>query len=297
MKFALRDDDLNFFFSPSMIEEYYKFIWDICPISMSVVPFIKGNWLKLVDEAERMGPGVQSSEYLSKLFSDNEIFPIHKNVQLVEFIKEQMAFNRIYLTIHAIHHRNEDSVIPQFKTNYGSGAEFYTNRDLTADLENAINYLEQTFNQNIEVFTPPQNKINSLGIRAVLNNDLAICADLPGIRSIDALKLFGIKQYSKYVLFKVKNRKTLYPFVIKNGRLSIVAHQRLQPGIDIEKIKQEIDYAHENNGVFVLSTHIYAFNYKMKKGNQNMGEALIDIIEYAKEKPGIDFVNLKQIFK
>jgi predicted deacetylase len=295
--FALRDDDLNFYYSPSMIEEYYKFIWDICPISMSVVPFIKGNWLKLVNEAERMGPGVESSEYLNELLSNNEIFPIHKNLELVEFIKEQMALNRIYLTIHAIHHRNEDRVIPQFKTNFGSGAEFYTNRDLTADLENAISYLEQIFKQKIDVFTPPQNQINSLGFRAVLNNDLAICADLPSIKRFNTLKLFGIKHYSKYFLYKLKNRKSLYPFVIKNGSLSIVAHQRLQPGIDINKIKKEIDLAHENNGVFVLSTHSYGFNYKMKKGNQNMGEALIDIIQYAKEKPGIDFVNLKQIFK
>ncbi|MBM3453683.1 MAG: hypothetical protein FJX80_00895 [Bacteroidetes bacterium] len=296
MKFALRDDDLNYFFSPSMIEEYYKFIWDICPISMSVVPFIKGDWLKLVDEAERMGPGVQNSENLKKLLSDNEIFPIHKNLELVDFIKKEMSFNRIYITIHAIHHRNEDNVMPQCKTNFGIGAEFYTNRDLTLDLKKAISYLEQSFNQKIEVFTPPQNMINSMGIMAVLNNDLAICADLPSVRSLETLKFFGIKQYCNYLLFKVKNRKNIYPFVIQNNRLSIVAHQRLQPGTDLKRIKEEIDYAHTNNGIFVLSTHCYAFNYKMKNGDQNMGEALIDIIKYAKKKPGIDFINLKQIF-
>jgi len=297
MKFALRDDDLNFFFSPSMIEDYYKFIWDICPISMSVVPFIKGNWLKLVDEAERMGPGVQSSEYLNELLSDNEIFPIHKNMELVEFIKEQMVFNRIYLTIHAIHHRNEDSVIPQFKTNHGIGAEFYTNRDLTFDLKNAVGYLEQTFNQRIEVFTPPQNVINIMGIKAVLNNDLAICADLPSVRSVDTLKLFGINHYCRYLIHKVKNRKNLYPFVINNGCYSIVAHQRLQPGTDIKKIKHEIDYAHVNNGVFVLSTHSYGFNHKMKIGNLNMGEALLEIIEYTRQKSGIEFVKLGSVFE
>jgi hypothetical protein len=49
MKFAIRDDDLNYFFNPEVIENNYRDIWDICSISMSVVPFIKGNrpyWLE-----------------------------------------------------------------------------------------------------------------------------------------------------------------------------------------------------------------------------------------------------------
>ena len=53
MLFAIRDDDLNYFYNPNDIERWYHGIWDKCPISMSVVPFIKGNWPKLVAEAEK----------------------------------------------------------------------------------------------------------------------------------------------------------------------------------------------------------------------------------------------------
>lgn len=297
MKFALRDDDLNYFFSPSMIEKYYKSIWDFCPVSMSVVPFIKGNWPRWLKEAEKMGPGYVDEDYLKGRLADNEVYPIHKNSELVAFVKDKIVGGNIYLTIHAIHHRNEDEVIPQFKNNYGYGAEFYTNRNLSMELEKAIEYIEKTFNQKIDVFTPPQNLLSDKGLNAVLNNRLAICADLPGVKNINSMKLLGINNYIKYFIFKLRKRNNIFPHVIKNDRLSLVAHQRLQPGSDISKIKREIDLASEQNGVFVLSTHSYAFDYPMKSETKKMGEVLIDIIEYAKEKPHIEFLNLNKIFE
>ena len=142
MKFALRDDALNFFYSPEDIQKNYKDIWDICPVSMSVVPFIKGDWPNLVKENEIRGPGIMEPDLIESIINDNEIHPLDANNELVDFVKEKIIEKKIYLTIHGIHHRNEDPEIPQLTTNFGIGAEFYTCRDLTEPLHEAILYIE-----------------------------------------------------------------------------------------------------------------------------------------------------------
>lgn len=297
MKFALRDDDLNYFFSPEEIIKNYSGIWEICPVSMSVIPFVKGNWPKHVSEAEERGPGFINHEILANLKTDNTVHPIGENIPLIQFIKEKIKEKKIYLTIHAIHHRNEDAVTPQLSGNFGFGAEFYTTRDLSIPLKEAKKYLEHTFDQPIHVFTPPQNSYNSKGLDAIFKNNLAICGDLPSVKSFNTLKLFGLLNYSKYFAFKLFNRDIQFPFPIVNDKLKMIGHFRLQPGTDLKKLYADFEAVYKINGVFILSTHSYAFSYKMKCTTLTMGEALSAFVSFAESKKNIEFVNLNQIFK
>lgn len=297
MKFALRDDDLNYFFDAKVIENNYRDIWDICPISMSVVPFIKGYWPKIVIEAEERGPGQMADSLIKDLRKDNHIFPIDENIELVEYVKEKVKTNKIYLTIHAIHHRNEDKVMPQFTNNYGFGAEFYTTRDLTLPLSESIKYLENVFEQKIEVFTPPQNKFNMKGLMAVINNNLMVCGDFPSIKDINTIRLFGLMEFVNYFSYKLFYRSSQFPYPILNKQFKMVGHHRLQLGTNIEGLYAALDHAHKSNGVFVISTHSYGFGFKMKNSELTMKDELMRLIDYAKNKGNIEFVNLKQIFE
>ena len=202
MKFALRDDDLNFFYSSEEIVKNYKGIWELCPVSMSVIPFIKGDWPNNVQKAEKRGPGYINEETLRGLKADNIVYPIGDNIPLVHFIKEKIKENKIYLTLHGIYHRNEDEVTPQFSRNFGFGAEFFTTRDLSTSLKKAKEYTEITFDQRISIFTPPQNLYSANGLTAILNNNLAICGDLPSVKNLDTLNLLGIKNYINLISFK-----------------------------------------------------------------------------------------------
>jgi hypothetical protein len=38
--------------------------------------------------------------------------------ELVSYIKNKIDENKVYLTIHAIHHRNEDKKLPEFENNF-----------------------------------------------------------------------------------------------------------------------------------------------------------------------------------
>ncbi len=296
VQFAIRDDDLNYYFNPDEIEKNYHDIWKTCPVSMSVVPLIVGNWPERIKLHAKWGPGVMAKERLEQVTKDSRIFPIGENVKLLEYLHQKIKQKYIYLTIHGIHHINQDDVIPQFKNNYGIGAEFHTTRDLTRQLKSAIEYLELLFNQKIEVFTAPQNMLNKNGIRAVMNNNLSICSNPPRLKDYSTLQYYGPELYIRTIIFKLLNNGHQYPFTIKNNGYKFIGHHSLQPGTDIKKLLKNIDLVQACGGNFVLSTHSHGFNIKMVGGSRTMGEVFRDIIEYASKVDNIKFVSLKDIF-
>jgi hypothetical protein len=297
MKFAIRDDDLNYFYDPNIIEGNYKDIWDVCPISMSVIPFVKGDWPKWIDRFEKIGPGFIKKSIIDEFYKDNKIYALGDNQELVSFIKRKIYECRVYVTIHGIHHRNEDECIPQFNDNYGIGAEFFTNRNLTNGLQESILYLSSMLDQKIEIFTPPQNLISSLGIDSIINNNLNIIYRLPSIRHLQTYIMLGFNEYMKYLKFKLRKKVIDYPYPLRGKKISIANHFRLQPDTDINSLYASLNEVYKYNGSFVVSTHSYGFEYKMKDSNKKMGLVLRELVDYASTKPDVKFVNLKQIFE
>ena len=300
MKFAIRDDDLNFFFNPNDIEKNIKNIWDICPISMSAVPFIKGNWIKNTKILEDKGPTNITDEIVQKIKKDNEIFDIANNKELVKYIKQKLKEKKIYLTIHAIHHRNEDKILPKLKKNFSIGAEFYTCTDLTNELLIAIKHLENTFDQKIKIFTPPQNIYNKKGFKAILNNGLNMCSYLPSLKNVLlCINIFGLNNYMKYAKYRLFNLGLTapYPYLIKSKKIKIMDHKSLQPGTCLIELYKDFEFVYSKGGNFVLSTHSYAFNYKMNGIDKTMGEVLREFLLFVKSKKNVEFVSLDKIME
>lgn len=299
MKFAIRDDDLNYFYTPKFIEENIKDIWDICPISMSAVPFIKGNWLENTKILEDLGPNNVSKDIIKKIQDDNQIYDVADNQELVSYIKNKIDENKVYLTIHAIHHRNEDKKLPEFENNFSIGAEFYTDRDLTYNLKGAVKHLEETFGQKITVFTPPQNLYSQKGFAAVISNKLNICG-YP-IQLKKDLKsycgMYGLLNCIKLVLHKKFCKTKPYPYLIDLNSMSIMDHRSLQPGTNLDELYKDFEYVYSKGGNFVLSTHSYGFNHKMQGSDKTMGEVLKEFLLYAQKKDNVEFVAMDKIFE
>jgi hypothetical protein len=299
MKFAIRDDDLNYFYTPKFIEENIKDIWDICPISMSAVPFIKGNWLENTKTLEDLGPNNVSKDIIKKIQDDNQIYDIADNQELVSYLKNKIDEKKVYLTIHAIHHRNEDEKLPEIGNNFPIGAEFYTNRNLTDNLKSAIEHLEKTFAQKIAVFTPPQNIYSQDGFEAVVSNQLNVCGypiqlkkDLKSYCS-----MYGLLNCIKLVLHKKFYKTKPYPYLINLKTISIMDHRSLQPGTNLDELYKDFEYVYSKGGNFVLSTHSYGFNYKMQGSDKTMGEVLKEFLLYAQKKDNVEFVAMDKIFE
>ena len=76
MKLIIRDDDVSYFTSPKILENLYEDVWDKCPISLSVVPFILST------------PG--QLETPIKFRHTKKLYPIGENKELVNFLKKKI---------------------------------------------------------------------------------------------------------------------------------------------------------------------------------------------------------------
>lgn len=298
MKFAIRDDDLNYFYSPDFIEENIGGLWDICPFSMSVIPYVMGSWMSNKDVVESYPPGKLPGTVLQDLMVDNKIYDVSNNAQLVEYIRRKIRDGKVYITFHAIHHRNLDLIMPQIRKNYGFGAEFYTSRDLTNEVKKAIGHIEEVFDQKVSVFTPPQNIYSQKGFEAITNSGMNICAR--PLQKLDQFlwyaKKYGPITFLDVLYKKIIRRSQPYDKLIECDGIRIADHRTLQPGTDMTQLYRDFDYACKKSDHFILSTHSYAFKYKMHTSNQSMGEALRDFMNYAKTNSALEFVTLDKIF-
>ena len=292
MRFALRDDDTNYFTTPEALSECYDGIWNYLPPSLCIISKVKGNWPKW------LGHIYEHRQYSDweAWEKDDKIYPIEENQSLILFLKEKLAKGEIDICFHAKHHRNEDAVLPQeIPGNYIQGAEYYTKRDLTSDIRNEIKHLNDLFNYRITVFTPPQNLLSHKGYKAVLKAGLNICGG--GIAFYRKQKDFsGLMNIARQLSFKLKHREDDYPFVLNfRDHTEIPYHYSLQPNTLLDELIDAFDAVKKYNGDFVLSTHYAEFNYPMQYNHRltmkNILEAFLDHIS----KYRIEYMTLSKL--
>ena len=134
-------------------------------------------------------------------------------------------------------------------------------------------------------------------MNAVINNNLDVCGDFPSIRNYESVRILGMRGFLSRIIYRLLNKNQVFPFVLNGRKIKLVSHVRLQPGSYIQNIFRDIDYIHKKNGVCVISTHSYGFNYKMEKYNKTMGKTLREIIDYTESLGKVKFVNIGEIFE
>ena len=302
MKFAIRDDDLNYFYTPIFIEKNLNEVINICPVSMAVIPLVKGNWKINTDLIEKAGPGNITEDMEQAIRNDCTVFDISLNNELVSYVREKVAKNEICLAIHGIHHRNGDDIAPHMSNNFSIGAEFETKLNLGTSLKDAIKLVETCFNQKIMVFTPPQNSYSLEGALSVFENNISMCAYLPGVRHWRKfVHLFGMGNYLNYLKHRIACNKLgfYYPFpsVMTSKHGAIMDHCALQPSTDATLLMEKFRRVRDEGGNFVLSTHSYGFDFKMHNGNETMKKCLLRILDEVSIHNDVKFVTLNKIFE
>ena len=126
MRFAIRDDDTNFFTDPDELIQAYGQIWDFCPPTLSVITHVKGDWPAWTKKIYQFKHEINWDHWRK----DDTVFPLHDNQALVKFLKENLQKEKIDVSFHAVHHRNEDRIMPTSRSNnYVLGAEFFTSEN------------------------------------------------------------------------------------------------------------------------------------------------------------------------
>ncbi len=291
MRFAIRDDDTNFFTSPEEIAFCYQHTWDVCPPSLSVIPFVQGNWREWQDEFYRTGR-ITDWERWEK---DDTLHPIHENTRLVEFLNEKVLEGKIALTMHGVHHRNKDVQRLSLANNLIHYAEFFTTRDLTQSVKEGKEYLERLFNQKFTVFTPPQNAVTPIGYQSLVNNNLGLVGG--GLPFLSRQKnLRWSMELVKWGFFKATHAGQYYPYVINLGkRKEMMVHFPLQEVTRIEYLIDSFNFVKKVDGDFILSTHYHGFPVQHREyKNKIMKDIYDEFFEYVK-KNGVEFCTVNQM--
>lgn len=295
MRFAIRDDDTNYFTSPAELQSCYGDIWNEIPVTLCIISKVKGDWKKWVHQIYKTKHTTDWNAWAA----DDTVYPIEHNNELLQFLKEKIARGKLDIGFHAKHHRNADEQLPgQRNNNYIRGAEFFTNRDQTRTIREEVDHLNRVFGGNISVFTPPQNLLSKTGYHSVIKAGLNICGGgIPFYKKERSYR--GMINLFKQLAFKLRYPGYDYPYVLKfAAHTEIVYHYPLQPSTSLDSLVTAFNKVKKFNGDFVLSTHYIEFDYPMEyDANKTMKMVLHEFIEYAKSQNNVRFVTLSAMLK
>ena len=242
MKFAIRDDDTNYFTKPADLERVYKGAWGICPISLAVVPFHAST---------------KSSSIPKKYWHGDKTFPIGNNKPLVTFLKKKIKERKVSIMLHGYSHKT-----------YPEGPEFLVGDNLYEKAKEGKAYLEKLFNVKIKTFVPPHNRLSEEGRQAVAKAGMNIACHEPFYPWIRPIDVFHMLQKSFYFIKTAQfldYSSRFYPFV-----LDFKTHKELQcspliPSTSLEQLKRHFLLAKNSGGVFCLNTHYWEVKGSVKK--------------------------------
>lgn len=293
MRVAIRDDDTNFFTTPEQLEACYRDIWHTVPPTLFLISKIKGNWQEWVHRIYREKQQTDWQAWQA----DNIVYPVEQNKPLIFFLKEKIKEGLLDVGFHAIHHRNEDAVLPVEKTNnYIRGAEFYTTRDLTDDIRRETTHLSQLLDYPLSVFSPPQNLLSLKGYRAVINTGLNLCGG--GISFIKKQKgITGWRHILQQAVFRLRYKHHNYPYILQYpDHAEIPYHYPLQPNTKLETLIHAFEMVRRFDGDFVLSTHYVEFNYPMTyEPKKSMKNVLEEFLNYAGKYNDITYCTVSEM--
>ena len=271
MKFAIRDDDVSYFTSPQELIGNYNKVWDVCPVSLSVVPF----------HACTKSAGIPREYWSSK-----ETFPVGDNKELVSFLRDKIKCGKVSITLHGYSHKDNHNTY-----------EFDTKEDLTGQVKHGKEYLESLFDIEVKVFVPPHNTISSKGMEAVIANGLNIVNIASFRLGKRPFHLMNIIPFIKQRVFKLKYKRK-YPYVLDCYNHKEISYYSLTPDVSYESLKEDFDFCREMNGSFILATHYWEFAAKQSYDrNVQMGEVFNKFWEYVNKQDNISFVSVNSIFE
>ena len=149
MKYFIRDDDTSFFTTKKELIDAYNDIWIYGPISLAVIPYVVKT-----ENHGILGKYVQdpSREYF-----------IGENVELVDYIKELIAQNKVTIMLHGFNHYYMPCSDPRYP--FGIPEFLYTNNQYDKIAKGKLE-LEQLFGCKIKWFVPPSNALSTETILA-----------------------------------------------------------------------------------------------------------------------------------
>jgi hypothetical protein len=261
IKFAIRDDDLNYFSKPSDILKWYGDVFSQgISVGFSAIPFVKPI----------------SDVYPRDIPPEDREYPISRNGELIEYVKKNPL---IEVLQHGCTHETQGGIF-EYKRNQGLFEETFRGKE----------ELEKAFEREVGVFVPPHDTISNHGIMAVEKADMDIVRGT-GSKNI----ILRQEYYSLYPIMLMhrmkyldKNKMPAYPHVLNFGKHKEAYSNRLRED-NLDTLLKHLTYTHEQGGNFIVTGHLHHFTEKRK-------ENLKLLIGRARELDA-EFVKFEEIFR
>jgi len=240
--FAIRDDDTCYFTQPAQLESCYEGIWDTCPVSLSIVPFHACT---------------KSGAVPKKYWEGSKVFPLERNRELVQFLRDGIERGRICATLHGYHHRDEFD-----------GYEFVAGDDLAGKVLEGKRYLEDLLGQPIGAFVPPHNSLGRDGYDAVRRAGMdvsGIQSFRPSVRGWDP-RVFAMGMRERLYM-RWQGCRRPWPLVFPDGHRE-VPYCALTPSVCPEDVLDAFQDVCQTGGVFCVATHYWEFDKPSKQGSK-----------------------------
>ena len=235
MIIAIRDDDTCFFTKPEQLSSVYNDYWHICPITLSVIPFIDGSVVS-------MSPVILIPE---KYKHEAKRYPVGENKELIDFLRDLITKGYIGISLHGYSHERIDDK-----------PEFIASSNLKEKVKEGKTYLEKLLNHKIRVFISPDNSISVAGVKAVIKARMNITSAYgfyPWERSLNYKSLvnFG-KLFSHYLKHK-KNHS--YPYVLDFGTHKEFTCVGLGRRSTLDQLKNNFHFLRSRDANMCIATH------------------------------------------
>lgn len=268
MKFALRDDDVNFFTRPEQLERAYGAYWDRLPVSLAIVP---------------MHAATRSKAIPPEHWEGEAEFPLADNPELVDYVRGLFAAGRASPMLHGYSHKN-----------YPDGFEFQVGPDLLGRLKRGRACLEKLFERPIRTFVPPHNALSRRGLAALDAEGLDVLGSFlsfrPSQKPWDRTTLGNYLRLNLYRLRTGRGRRQrlIYPFPLRYKNHAEFGCHLLLPWTRAEDLVAGFEQARRFGGDYCLATHYWEID-------DQMAAALRTVVEHA-ERAGARFVPADELF-
>lgn len=287
--FAIRDDDVCYWTEVEDLEKIYGTLWrENLKVSFSVIPFTVRSY--------NLGS-------INEFYQDNIQYPIHKNRELVAYLKDKIKNNLVSIMLHGVTHQYKikrgKEVLLATKENMERMRERKSEKnknwkligefrwksveEMVEGIERGKKYLESIFGKEIKIFVPPSNDISKEGIRAIEEKGLNLSGEIV-IRELNRpIDLYVIKNILLKLIVGKLLYKGKYPYLMNYKRHKELGTYGLVPSLSVEqlenykKIIKKYGVDKRKKILFVLSVHYWELIKNKKLYNH-----FKDIIEMTK---------------
>ncbi len=229
LRFAIRDDDLNYYSAPADVEHYYRDVFaGEVPVSMATIPFVKPT----------------SDVYPRDVAPEDVERPIRDNADLVAYVKGHPL---IEILQHGCTHETVDGVY-----------EFARSAGLFEEASRGRRALEETFGAPVRAFVAPHDALSNHGRRAVEAAGLDIVrGKFQTNLSLRPSELSGTARVLAHrIRERVRGTRFAMPRVVRIGRHREAFAYRLKDD-NLSDLVAGLRHAHEQAGVFVVTNHVH----------------------------------------